>query len=380
VDDGTLLSLLAVKPTLPILYFSREGYERAIRDLPPREIERAIEFRRDSLPFRLPEDSIAFLFLGQMQRLATTAKLASDASPRDRERLDAAFERSLSAANLLLGAKRFEGVAPGDLLVSALEGEARLRAETLYLGEQLERLGKTQEADELARRAGRHERQARALAQALGPLGRPDFGEMLPYVDLQRVWFIAPRDAALEQGIESLHEPYTVWEDGIVMPWKVRNIPQLEERGKTAFPLYFTLGEFVGDLERLTQAQRERELGERLRDARGGGIRATRAHLDGLLLSQILLKRQAAQDLRAAQSAAASLLATQAREDADALRQSLARHDAWLREAPSAESVERATAEDAALFAELARRAPDPLLLQRFNAVLELEPSRAGPA
>jgi hypothetical protein len=328
VSDATLLEMRALDPSLHVLYFTREDYDAAVAALSPAEVRRVIARRRyrfaalDEAPGRVLDD---------VRRAIVWAARAGQTEP---------FERDMALLGRWYGKRRYEGMNAAWLLARLVEDEVRLARELGDAG---------RAADAAAREAS-----ARALAQELARAGAPQYEKALPYIGIERVFRIAPGDAALVEALSTAHQPHFMWRGSLVAPLGTRDLPELRADGHTVELMWPMRGDFVEVLGG-RPAQIERDLSRQLERARAPEVLLA-AHLGRLAVAQLSFKRWAAASL--ARDPAGRLLAKQVADDTPRLFAELAAIAPAAKD-PAAEldGAEGAARADAALFAELARAA-----------------------
>ena len=332
--DGVVVAIrdenvaLSRQPSIALLFFSRDAYTQATQGLTDSEIDAVIRKRRQYWSPNASGQGLNWIFESAKQSLTRTAQAST--SGADSARLKEHFEQSLQLLVTISGEARYEDLSLASLLVLVDEGEGKLHREYRDAQETAEQAGDSRAAQQFADAAQRTERYGRALGSTLSRLGRPEFDGDLPYAGLSRGVFIRPLDPEFVKSVAAQRQAYVTWKDGMVVNWSLDNLPELEKLGKSARVLYFNGGRFLTDLRDLTSAQYEREFAKRLEGGRGASLEARREHLNSLWLEQHLLRRKALAQARTADAGAAGVTARQVTEEAEALRQELAEHPAWL--------------------------------------------------
>jgi hypothetical protein len=366
VDDRDVLEIGERGPSPALLYFRRADYESGIRGLSPAQIVEAVEWRlRRWAPVAL-ERAASEIYRRERERLVLAAK--ARAEPADgAEILDAQFEHGLRLLASLVGERRYDSVAIADLVVFAIEADARILAEEA-------RLAATVPEGRRGARAGH----ARALGAAVARMGRPEYDQSLPFVELQRVAFISPRDAELVQGLRVLKVPFALWREGVIARRPLQHLEELEAEGRTVRILYWNPGEWLQEVQDLTTAQLDREYEERR--SRTDQRQPALEHVDSLRLEQALLRRNVLKAARVDAPEIVPLLETQVAEETRALREALQACPIAGAAASFARIAEasRAAMDDARLFAELAARAGNALLSASFASIAEAEREQLG--
>jgi hypothetical protein len=384
VSDETMSKLLLKESQIPILYFSRQSYEKAIQGLDDPEIDAVLSKRRQYWSPNAAGHGLNWIY-DSARRCLTLTALAEASRPSAAARLADHFQQNLQLLVIITGEKRYQSWSLASLLVFVAEGEAKLRKENLDAQDTTRRAGDSRAAERFAAAVKRSESYGQALGASLKSLGHPEFTQGLPYVGLSRGIFARPRDPELLHTLEMQHADYRIWKDGLVADWSLENLPELEKRGQSISILYFSRGQFLMDLQDLTPAQSEREFARRLEGGRGASMEERREYLHFLWLEQHLLRRKALAHAKAESPVVAATLAREVTEEAQALRQQLAMYPVWLEEGEKPGSnvfdvlkkSEEQLLQDARFFAMLCRREGDAnteALFMRIAAFKPVEP------
>lgn len=383
VPADALGAVLAKEPMLPILYFSREGYEKAVEGLSESEIDNALRKRlRDWSP-NATGQGLNWLSAQERRCLSLISLAGTSGDPAISGRLKEHFEKSLELLGTLSGESRYSDDSLATLIVYIVEGDAKLREEFRDAILAAQERGDTQEARRYAETAKRIEGYLHSLGGILEHLGRPEYGDALPYVPLVRGVFIRPRDAELARSITARCESPIEWKDGLVATWAVENFPKLEKRGKSVHVLYLNGGLLAQDLQDLTQAQREREFTRRLEKGWGASAEERYRYLEGLWLGQHLLRRTALAHARAHDQTVVGVLVKQVTEEAQQLQMELALHPVWLNGKPqpattdALQKCEEQLVDDARFLALLSAKENDTngaALFERISAFKTIQP------
>jgi hypothetical protein len=373
-------TLLAKQSSLPILYFSREGYEKAIEGLSEPEIDNALRKRlRDWSP-NAPGYGLNWISEQERRCLSLISLAEASRNPATSARLKEHFEKSLDLLLSLSGESRYSDDSLATLIVYVVEGDAKLREEFLDAAVTAQHRGDAQESARYAQTAKRIEGDLHSLGGILEHLGRPEYGDALPYVPLIRGVFISPRDAALARSITARCEPPIEWKDGFVATWAVEDFRALEKSGKSVQILYLNGGLLAQDLLDLTPAQRQREFAKRLDNGWGASAEERRQYLAGLWLGQHLLRRVALARARAHDPALAGILGKEVIEEAQELQTELALHAVWPDGKPQSATLdvlkkcEEQLIDDAKFFAALSAKRDDANSAAVFERISTFKP------
>jgi hypothetical protein len=380
VPTHAIGTLLAKEPTLPILYFSREEYDEAIEGLSGPEIDNALRKRlRDWSP-NAPGYGLNWIAEQERRCLSLTSLAEASSNPATSARLKEHFEKSLDLLLTLSGESRYSDDSLPTLIVYVVEGDAKVRGEFLDAAAVAQHRGDTQEADRYAQLAKRIEGYLQSLGRILEGLGRPEYGDALPYVPLVRGVFIRPRDADLARSIIARCEPPIEWKDGLVAPWAMEDFPALEKRGKSVHVLYLNSGLLAQDVLDLTPAQRDREFAKRFENGWGASAEERRPYLAGLWLGQHLLRRIALARARAHDQTVSGILGKEVTEEAQELQTELALHPVWLDGKPQSatpdtlKKCEEQLVDDAKFLAVLSAKENDANSAALFERISTFKP------
>ncbi len=381
VSDETLLSAGYRNPIPPLLYFSKDDYDSAIRKLQPPEVAQVIQKRLEHWSPRALDETLNFLYLEERRCLALAAMAGTLPDRRTAEVLDEHVENTLQLLASVVGEGRYDDMKLPSMLIFTLESEARAVQESLYAQEAAQRAGNVRVAERMNRATAAARKRAETLGSTLRALGRAEYGSALPYVEMERVMFIQPSDAQFLTGLRSKNLPVFEWKDGVVAPWPVRRLADMQDLGKTAQTVYLESGEFLEDILELTPAQVERGVAERVEGELAMSGRSVEDHLNKLLLELNLLRRNAVRVAHREGSGLVGLLQKQVQEETATLTALLASHPSWLAPPPKApeeslsmlKEVEARAADDAAFFEELCRRGRKAALRSRFAAIVKIK-------
>lgn len=329
LPNDALVALLIKQPNIPVLYFSQAEYDRAMRQLSPKETQAAVRKRLQYWTPNAAGQGINWIYRDARRSLALEALTKTSAAPGGAAKMEARSEQTLQFLAKLTGYGRFDGVSLASMIEIVVEGDVKLRNERLEAQDDAKHAGRSQEAALWGEAARISERYAQELGQSLKRLGKPEYAQALPYIGLERGVFVRPNDPTLGATFRARHEMFADWKDGVVIGWPVREIPDLEKRGKTVAILYFNPGQLEQEMEELSTAQGSREFAERLEGGKGASVEERLAYLVELCLQQHLLRRNVLEHTQSDRESAA-ILERQVREEAVGLEKTLADHPVWL--------------------------------------------------
>jgi hypothetical protein len=310
-DEGAL-SLLR-SPGVSLLFFSKESYDRYLRQLSEPERDEAIRKRLSQWAPNAVEQGVDWLYRGERRGLALAAPSGS-ADGRVEP-----FENAMAALDRLVNEGAYGSVMIPAILVYVLQSEALLLAELTLDGFKPE--------------ASERNQFSLAIAGELRTLGRPEFAQHLPYAEPIRAAFVTPADEALVGSLKSLRLPAVNWRDGLVSIFGAGDLESMVQEGKyKTRVLYPDARQFRQDLADLTRAQMYREFQER---SQAGPMPFWTDHLNFLRLETALMRRAAHQKTLSESPRAAALLGAQIRQETVLFRKELAAHPSWLDAEPA---------------------------------------------
>ena len=334
VSDQPWLALQGNDP-LELLYLSRTDYEHAVRRLPAAGLAAAIAHRRNRYARNLPTRALG-TFEGAIR--------ASLALVKDRPAGSRARSDLLTALASFTVVSRFVHSKPLDLLDYLREGDAELMAELEAMARE-EPPGFDPDGSERETRR----RFATAFGQVAATRGRPEKAKILPYFDVERVYFVVPGLPELEARAMACHDPMHKWRGGLVLPLSRRQTPELIAQNQQFLVLFPSPGSFVSARIELDPGQLEIELAERTESP------GFADYLDARRVGQAIL-RTAVYLLTGTDAELNAVLAAQTRQEAELL-------GTWLRSSaavPGQARVALVTAiGHATLLAALCRRRQD---------------------
>jgi len=125
VSDETLLA--TEKAELPqLLYFGKDSYENAIRELSPTEVEAAFRKRLQYSSDGILNHAWNWLYERERRNVAWASVALDKASEKETAQLETEFADGLHMLARLTGENRYESVKLTDMLVFVLEGESEL--------------------------------------------------------------------------------------------------------------------------------------------------------------------------------------------------------------------------------------------------------------
>lgn len=297
VDDQHWLASPAAD-AFDLLYLSRGEFHHAVRGLAPEAVARVVDQRRRTFAREAPALALGLVESGVR---ACAGRLGAGA------RAAAVCADLLTALASFTLVPRFANTAPLDLLDYLQEGEAEILAElesqSLRTDEDLDR--------------GRQEQHVRReFAAELGELGarrgRPAMAQGLPYMDIQRAYFVTPATPDLARRAELLGDPTLPFGDGLIMPVPERLVADMVAAGHRATVVFPAARQLAGMMSSLTPEQLEVTVSEQL------GAPGFAVYLQALRLQQATL-RTAVRLITGTDRQFSNLLTRQSSEEAFAL-------------------------------------------------------------
>jgi hypothetical protein len=364
VSDDVMGTLLEKDPNLPILYFSRTGYDRAMRGLNDGEVDEALRKRLKQWSPDPLKDSIAWLTDDELRVLSLVARATPTSSGEKAKILAAHFNEGLDLLSQMTGSRRLDRSTLAESVSEIEEQDAYLIAE----------LSDTNRKIELQTRG----EFAGALGREMARRGRPQFVDSLPYVELKRGVWISPPDNEVEAYVKVREMNWVSWRDGVVLWLSTRAIEEFRKRGKTVEILYFDADAVEEDVGPLTKAQLDLRLAEALKADEATQARLKDDYLNRLRLNVALERRFLRKRVATEDKEMSPLLEQQVSEETDILARELARSRRWLlpgdrtSELRQIIAAEEELMADAAFFKAVARRrGNDDFLLGEFEEVLQ---------
>ena len=304
-NEAETRKLLALDSTVAVLYWSREDYDDAIRDLKLTDIDEVVKHRLAVT--KLPDDAEWAVAVAIRRCVALSALTWGGAK-------NSALERYFDAALALLAdllREQFRGFGEKDLLTAIEMEKAHLRAEARAAQVDLPALAthfRDIEAGVTQDFAG--------LAETALSLGFPDLRQSELHVDVKRVYYLSPFDAGLESKLRAMQSTYYALDGGVAVQWPARRLDELANYRPRV--LYVGGDRLVAALVQLARPQL-------LRDLRGAlattpDARAYQAWFDVLLLDSALTTQQAAKVLMARKHGGGPAVALVAKNEAARLR------------------------------------------------------------
>ncbi len=364
VGDDVIAHMANVHAYPSLVYFGREEYERAVRDLSPEQVKEVVAKRLKQWTPQALDQSTDRLYQGQKQCLAYSAAAGSE--------YDEHFARSIGTLDKIIGDERYADTPLAKITLYTLEAESHLIKET-----ELAEAVNTEFNDEARKRR----EYAHQLGKMLKQLGIPGYDENPPFANIQRAVFVSPADPDFIRELKARQLSYIEWNNGLALECPVRKIPALEERGKTVTTLYMNSGQLTDDTTDLTIAQREREFTQRLNNPPDVSYHPVVEYFCELSVKQILLKRIVQKKAHEEKHDMARWLDPHIEEEIDNLRSRLQKTAIWTRESPDAsedrvmqlKNCEKNIHNDISFFLMSARCLGDEKLQLRFGKLMEIK-------
>ena len=238
VSDESMSKLFIKESEIPILYFSRDDYDQAIRDLDEDEIDNALRKRLKEWSPQALDQALQWIAINERRPLALTAQSLRTAPGDKQQLLETHFNSGLDLLTSIAAPGRYDEMDLRDLLMAIVESEAMLIKELPQSQESQTRL---QFADALARELKRH--------------GRGEFAAALPYAEQERGAWVTPLDPSLKSYLKTRGIAAAEWRNGIVAPLPLRALDDFRKTGKQVEILYADPGALMQDFFELTGAQ-----------------------------------------------------------------------------------------------------------------------------
>jgi hypothetical protein len=316
VSHEVMLKSLIAAPGVSILYFTRQDYDEAMKDLTAAEREEVARRRISAWSSSPMNQWRSWFHPSELRCLAFTA-LARIQVPQATKTLDAHFEQALELLTRYMSEGRYDHEDLPSLLAMVVEDEATLIAE-------LKLAGGTTEAET-------HEKFATTINLELVRFGKKEAGEetFFGHVEPTRGVFVTPRDKDLIGYIRAGEQPFVEWNNGAATTSGVSHLREFEALGKRVVVLYEDAGEFYGALD-LTVAQRNREFKKRVNADSVAHRRRLADYLSSLRLGQILMRRVALARAKKADAKVVDILERQVKQETATLASELANHVSWV--------------------------------------------------
>lgn len=316
VTDDALDAYERAEKRLPLLYFTREAYVKAMRKLSPAQVEEAVEARLRYWSPKAMNEAPRLLYIAQRDLLVNLAEAAHLApAPVLAEVI------SILDATLDLLAERgegwaFKGLPLSEVLSRVHEDDVTLIADAASI------VTEAAEAAPIVADAASH----RAYVTAYDDLRSLPMSLMLLQVHVRRVYYLAPVPSGHVEWLRHEGEHFRLWKGGLVRPATRRTVESvLAADPKLKLELAgFSQGRFYEDGLDVTAAQADVALGETIAQVRANPRDAAREHWTQASL-RVALRRRCLR--RAAEREAApfaSLIAAQVVEETGVLRRILA--------------------------------------------------------
>ena len=310
VGDDVALPLLAHAPAVSLLFFSRESFDYALRELDEADRERAVAKRMAQWSPNAVNEGTDWLYRSERRCLTLTVlgRWESSASVTAGDH----FEHTMTALHRLTNEGAYGSTTMPEMLINVLRREALLLAE----------LSRERMSTEISDR----NEFSLTIAQELRPLGHPEFAEHLPYAEPVRAAFVSPPDEKLRASLKSRRLPVVDWHEGFVSMFGTRDLEQLAQQGRKLRILYCDGRQLLQDLTDLTSAQLEREFEER---SKAGAMPFWNDYLNSLRLDIALMRRAAHAKASAGSPRIAAVFSHQLPKENALLMSELASHPSW---------------------------------------------------
>ena len=328
VPDETLMELFANAAPPSLLYFSPESYDDAIRGLTAEEIEEAVGKRRQAWAASPLGDATKWIN-GRLRACLTLAALVrQEAEGALAAAIDAHVDSGLALMSDLITQGLYDDGDPAVMLEFALEREARLMEE-LAAAQSAPEEG-TLDLEPWKRESTLRTSQAEAISRALVALTGDQDAGVLPFIDLNRAYFITPADDGVMTTLRGGSLLFVSWKEGVVADWHARESDLFRSNGEAPKVLYLDVSDFFEDVMELTQAQLGLAFERRAAWGKEEWTRSWGEHLNGERLYLNLLKRAFRSQLEKSDAELASVLREQIAWEAAALMGELARFPTWV--------------------------------------------------
>jgi len=339
----------------PILYFSADEYEGAMRDLGQEQVEEAIALRRATFSPRALGEGTTRLYELEREALVLAAQAAQTRGARHAQLFDDALWRMAR----LTGQLRFDDTPVSSLALYTFERDSQLHAEAQT---------EPAPAADVAAVMATSRRHAATYGQLLAHLGRTDFPGNLIFVDVRRTVFIHPEDASLKAWMHEMHIPHFAWKGRVVAPWPARKIAGLTAQGKTVEVLYPSPGGLTLATSGQTGAQRDRDLTARRELAQTSAAALRLAHWNDLRVALALLRRNLLDRCRKEVPAYVPVVEAQVQEETASLRWALATAPSWVSPGAALDPLLDQLYRESTFFTALAALEGDETLRDELNA------------
>lgn len=361
--DEALRTLISQSAPVSILYFSKENYQQATRGLTQQQIRDVIDRRLKTWAPNAADQAVNSLFLQEQRCLTLTALARTGASGKNTDTLQSHWGRTIDTLVGLSSDGRYDDLSLSEILVIALEKETELMVELRDAAAEGVEGGIPEEKAALENEARLRDQAAKALAAVLVKMGKSEYRDSLPQVNIFRGVWIRPRDSTLIAALDIEFEAHVDYREGFVSRWRLRRLPNVQSSGKKVAVFYFDGGQFLESLAETTPAQLTRDFSELEALTPAAKTRMRVEFLDSLRLQQLLLKKALRPRIAAENQSALADLDGQIQRDSENLLLLLVKHKTWLGDKPPPEparaqllGAEEALVRDVAFFQALARQ------------------------
>ncbi|HXQ73316.1 MAG TPA: hypothetical protein VN844_22640 [Pyrinomonadaceae bacterium] len=359
VSDETIGKLLIKEPQLPIMYFSREAYEQAIRGLNDSEIDEVMHKRISRWSPQALDQALEWIALRERRSLSFTARSLPTATDHNTRLLQIHFDHGLDLLTSIAAPGRYDDMELNDLLSVTVELEALLIKELPQSNESQTRL-----------------HFANAIARELKRHGRSEFSIALPYAEPQRGVWVGPAGPTLKEYFKTRWIGVADWRDGLVASLPLRAIQDFRQGGRKVEILYADASALMQDFDELTGTQ----LFRRFEELSAAGDAARKRQMDDYLnvlrITLAVQRRALRQRAVKKDPAMVSLLNQQVLTETKILVEQLGASGSWLSPGDETGSlqklqvVEQELTNDAAFLLSIAQQRKHTYLVERLQEIL----------
>lgn len=255
---------------LPLLYFSRDAYQKAIRKLTGPQIEEAMAARLQYWSPKAMNEAPRLLYRAQRDLLMKVAEAARLAPMPAQLELRGIFERTLDRLAEWGEGWAFKGQPLAEILSAVHQDDVELIADAASIVAEAPPTAPIV-ADAIAHRA---------YVAAYDELRALPMSLMLLQVHVHRVFYLAPVPAGYVEWLRHEGDHFRLWNAGVVRPATRRSFQLLlAQAPKSKLELAgFSQGRFYEDALDVTAAQAEVALAETIEWVRARPLDAAREH------------------------------------------------------------------------------------------------------